>query len=540
MLPAGHRFSPTQSGEYFLAISSFNRDPQSVMGEIFQDNFNRFVYPDGVIDANGFGGAEPLTSWDGRASGGPGLYRITVTGTKSCIPPDTTAPTVDLRSPADGIEVPRGAELEVDFSCADEGSSGLASCVGSTADGALLDTSRLGDVAVTVTARDNAGNETVVTHTVTVVDVTAPEISITTPVDGAEYARDAVVNADYSCSDEEGGSALETCEGDVANGDPIDTSTLGEHTFTVEASDSANNVSTRTVTYTVVDMTGPSISVTSPAQGATYSVGQVVAADYSCADEPGGSGLATCVGTVPDGAPVDTTSVGQKSFRVDATDVAGNATSRTVTYTVADRAGPTIAIVTPADGAVYSKGQRVLAAYTCADQPGGSGVATCNGTVPNGSPVDTSGLGPHSFTVTATDKAGNSVSKTVTYNVGYTFKGFLWPVKNPPKANRWKAGVPVPIRFSLNGFRGSRPEAEGYPRSTRCGGGDTDVIGSKWRPVFDYSRRLDQYVMLWKTDRRWAGKCREFVLKLDDGTVHTARFEFVKDRGHSSRKHHRR
>jgi hypothetical protein len=420
----------------------------------------------------------------------------------------------------------------VDFSCADEGSSGLASCVGTTADGALLDTSNLGDVSVTVTARDNAGNETVVTHTVTVVDVTAPEISITTPVEGAEYARDAVVNADYSCTDEPGGSALETCEGDVANGDPIDTTTLGEHTFTVEASDSANNANSRSVTYTVVDTTGPAITVTSPAEGAVYSVGQVVAADYACADEPGGSGLATCVGTVPDGVPVDTSSIGQKSFRVDATDSAGNATSKTVSYTVADRAGPSVVIATPADGAVYSKGERVLAAYTCADQPGGSGVATCNGTVPNGSPVDTSGLGPHSFTVTATDKAGNSVSKTVTYNVGYSFKGFLWPVKNPPKANRWKAGVPVPIRFSLNGFRGSRPEAEGYPRSTRCGGGDTDVIGSKRHPVFDYSRRLDQYLLIWKTDRRWAGKCREFTLKLDDGTVHTARFEFVKPGRH--------
>jgi hypothetical protein len=159
-------------------------------------------------------------------------------------------------------------------------------------------------------------------------------------------------------------------------------------------------------------------------------------------------------------------------------------------------------------------------------------VASCTGTVPNGSQVETSGLGPHSFTVTATDRAGNSLSKTVTYSVGYSFKGFLWPVKNAPKTNRWKAGVPVPIRFSLNGFRGSRPEASGYPRSMRCGGGDVDQIGSKWRPVFDYSRRLDNYVMLWKTERRWAGTCREFVLKLDDGTVHTARFEFVKPDRH--------
>ena len=94
---------------------------------------------------------------------------------------------MDLRSPVDGAEVGQGDELVVDFSCSDEGSSGLASCVGTTPDGGLLDTSELGEVSVTVTARDGAGNETVVTHTVTVVDETKPSISITTPADGAVY-----------------------------------------------------------------------------------------------------------------------------------------------------------------------------------------------------------------------------------------------------------------------------------------------------------------------------------------------------------------
>ena len=99
--------------------------------------------------------------------------------------------------------------------------------------------------------------------------------------------------------------------------------------------------------------------------------------------------------------------------------------------------------------------------------------------------------------------------------------------------NKWKAGVPVPIRFSLNGFRGARPEADGYPRSTRCGGGDAEQVGPRGpgqeegRPS-TYDRRSDKYVMLWKTDKKWAGSCREFVLKLDDGSVHTARFEFEK------------
>jgi hypothetical protein len=94
--------------------------------------------------------------------------------------------------------------------------------------------------------------------------------------------------------------------------------------------------------------------------------------------------------------------------------------------------------------------------------------------------------------------------------------------------------VPVPIRFSLHGFRGARPEADGYPRSTRCGGGDVEQIAraraAKKQPVFKYERRSDEYVMLWKTDHKWMGNCREFVLRLDDGSVHVAQFQFAKKR----------
>ena len=110
-------------------------------------------------------------------------------------------------------------------------------------------------------------------------------------------------------------------------------------------------------------------------------------------------------------------------------------------------------------------------------------------------PIDTTRAGTHSFEVRAVDGAGNSATRTVTYRVGYSFRGFLWPVQNPPRVNRWKAGLPVPIRFSLNGYRGSHPEAPGYPRSTRCGGGDQEqarVRGSSWKRSFAYDRRRDR------------------------------------------------
>lgn len=538
-LPAQHRFSPSAGGEYFLAISQYNRDPQSSQGEIFQDNFSLWQFPDRVIPANGFGAAETLIGWNGRAPGGEGTYTVTLTGTAPCVPPDTTPPTVDLRSPVQDAQVPQGAEVVVDFDCADEGSSGLASCVGTTADGELLETSELGDVSVTVTARDHAGNETVVTHTVTVVDETDPQVTIDSPEDGGVYDRGEHVAAAYSCADEPNGSGLESCAGDVANGADVDTSTLGEHSFTVQAADRAGNTGSKTVSYTVVDATAPEIAVTTPASGAVYGLGRHVAADYSCTDEAGGSGIATCAGTVPNGAAIDTSSVGQKTFKVEATDNAGNPASTSVAYTVVDEAPPAISIANPVDGAVYGLGDQVPASYSCEDQPGGSGVASCSGPVANGAPIDTSSFGQHTFEVTSSDHAGNTATRVVTYTVAYQFDGFLWPVKNPPKVNRWKAGVPVPIRFSLGGFRGPKPEADGYPRVSRCGGGDSEVIAraAKRKPMFTYLRHADQYAMIWKTDKKWAGSCREFVLMLDDGSVHTAVFEFgkKKNRGRDDR-----
>ena len=171
----------------------------------------------------------------------------------------------------------QGAELVVDFSCDDSGGSGLASCVGSLPDGALLDTSKLGPASVTVTALDNAGNQTVVTNTVTVVDQTKPTITLTTPADGAVYEMGEQVFADYSCADEPNGSGLDSCVGSVAHGAAVDTASLGDKTFTVTATDKAGNSASKTVSYTVVDATPPGITITSPADGAVYGVGEQVA-----------------------------------------------------------------------------------------------------------------------------------------------------------------------------------------------------------------------------------------------------------------------
>ena len=85
--------------------------------------------------------------------------------------------------------------------------------------------------------------------------------------------------------------------------------------------------------------------------------------------------------------------------------------------TITEDTPPVITLTTPAADATYQQHQVVLADYTCADETGGSGVATCTGDVADGSPIDTSTVGPHSFTVIAIDHSGNETTVTHNYDV---------------------------------------------------------------------------------------------------------------------------
>ncbi|MCW2986416.1 MAG: Kelch repeat-containing protein [Conexibacter sp.] len=92
-------------------------------------------------------------------------------------------------------------------------------------------------------------------------------------------------------------------------------------------------------------------------------------------------------------------------------------TAPPVTGNQVDRKAATANIVTPT-ATSYAQGQTVNASYSCAD--GGSGVATCTGTVAGGSPIDTAAAGAHTFAVTATDKQGNASTSSVSYTVTAT------------------------------------------------------------------------------------------------------------------------
>jgi hypothetical protein len=204
----------------------------------------------------------------------------------------------------------------------------------------------------------------------------------------------------------------------------------------------------------------------------------------------------------------------------------------TIDFIDGDTTDPSVTITTPPDGAVYSAGQVVLADYACTDESGGSGIASCTGDVADGAAIDTSTFGPKTFTVVGTDSAGNSATATHAYTVAYDFRGFFQPIDNLPVVNGAKAGSAIPIKFSLGGDQGLAIFASGYPRSQVIACESTDAVDGVEETVtagsssLTYDATADQYVYVWKTDKSWAGTCRQLVVKLVDGTYHRANFQF--------------
>jgi Tol biopolymer transport system component len=351
----------------------------------------------------------------------------------------------------------------------------------------------------------------------------APQIQILSPEDGGIYLPGAGVIAFYICTSQV--SFVVSCEGNLGLGEPV-YSTPGTHQLTVTATDAEGRQSQASVSYTIFglpDQTAPTISIDTPADGATYAQGENVTVHYSCADEPGGSGVGVCNGPVPDTAPLDTSNIGTFRFTVFAVDQAGNRATATSTYQVVDRTPPTISIAAPADHAVYMLGQSVPADYTCADQPGGSGIASCSGPVAAGAAIDTSSVGAKTFTVTATDRAGNVAHASRSYSVVYDFAGFFSPVTAAyPTANSFRAGESIPFKFRLQGNQGLDVLAAGSPVWAPCGGGGTTPA----RGSLSYNASNDRYTYLATTDKAWNGTCRDLVLTLRDGTSHRARIAF--------------
>src|SRR5437763_15457175 len=205
-------------------------------------------------------------------------------------------------------------------------------------------------------------------------------------------------------------------------------------TASVNASFAAGgDISTRLVTGTGAggDTTLPTIAITTPTAGSTYSTptsslalggtasDNVGVTQVTWANDRGGTGTAT--GTTSWTAGGIVLQAGANLLTVTARDTAGNIATRTMTVTYAAATAPTVAITTPTASSTYSTSLASLSLrgtasaatqVTWANDRGGTGTATGTTSWTAGGIVLQAGA--NLLTVTARDAAGTIATRTVT------------------------------------------------------------------------------------------------------------------------------
>ena len=280
----------------------------------------------------------------------------------------------------------------------------------------------LGTTSVTFSATDSASNTGSAQATVTVVPA-APTGLTAEGRDGEVFLvwDDSGPGLVYNVyrSESASGPYITPIITGVAVPDHLDTGRTNDTTYfyVVTAVDAPSNESSNSneASATPQDGTPPAISANvAPAPNAAGWNNTDVTVTFECTDS--GSGIATC----SDSQTV-TAEGADQIVEGTATDLDGNTATATVSISL-DKTGPTVTITSPAQDAMFPTSQNVLAVWTAGD--GLSGIDSKSGTVAKGSSIDTVSQGPNTFTVTASDLAGNTTMVTQFYSVVIPFALF--------------------------------------------------------------------------------------------------------------------
>jgi hypothetical protein len=130
---------------------------------------------------------------------------------------------------------------------------------------------------------------------------------------------------------------------------------------------------------------------------------------------------------------------------------------------------------------------------------------------------------------------GDAFVAKVSWRQLYSFSGFDQPVENKPAVNIAKAGSAIPVKWRISDPEGTPISDPASFKSLTSYRVDCESIADAADEEMDeYGAGASglQYLgdgcwqFNWKTAKVYAGHCRIMVLKLDDGSEHTAYFHF--------------
>lgn len=319
---------------------------------------------------------------------------------------DTVSPTpvsqnISVYLDANGVATITGADV-------DNGSSDNCSVASLAVSPSSFSCADEGANTVSLTVTDQAGNSSMTTATVTVIDTVAP----TAICQDVTIYLDASGAASITAADVNNGSS-DNCS--VVNTD-VDVSSFtcsdeGANTVTLTVTDQAGNQSTCTATVTVVD----TISPTPSCQNLTVYLDANGDASITPADIDNGSTDNCTVASLSlDETTFDCSDLGANTVVLTVTDQAGNQSSCSATVTVMDTTAPN---AVTQDLTIYLDGNGA-ASITANDADDGSddncSIVSTTITQTNFGCDD---LGANTIGFTVTDQSGNSSSDTFTVTV---------------------------------------------------------------------------------------------------------------------------
>ena len=184
------------------------------------------------------------------------------------------------------------------------------------------------------------------------------------------------------------------------------------------------NFNENTVTEIPTDyILPPEASIESPAGGGTYLQGAVVTTKFSCTEGEAGTGLESCTdsnGGFGTSGTLETSSPGPHTYTVTAKSKDGQTGRASIRYTVVEAFPPEASIESPAGGGTYLQGAVVTTKFSCTEGEAGTGLESCtdsNGGFGTSGTLETSSPGPHTYTVTAKSKDGQTGTASISYTV---------------------------------------------------------------------------------------------------------------------------
>ncbi len=379
-----------------------------------------------------------------------------------------------------------------------------------------------GNLSASASVSDKAGNTTGATVKGIKIDRTAPRTTATAP--SGWQSSDVTVKLDASDNLSGVGGTYYTVDGGATqSGTTVTVSSEGSHQVAYWSVDKAGNAETAQTVTVLVDKSAPTITgtaTTSPNANGWYN--SAVTVHFDCNDTV--SGIASC--------PPDATlsAEGANSVTGTAVDKAGNKGTTTVSGINVDTVKPVVTIGGVTDGATYTVGAVPTATASAKDTT--SGLAAPASGVRTGGTAN--GVGTFTYTATATDKAGNVGTATVTYQVvyGYGTTLFLQPVNDTAhqtglSTSVFNAGQTIPMKFQLKNAAGQIVQAGSAPQwlapvkgSSTAAAVNESAYTSTASSGTVYSWDGTQYQYNWKTDKTQAGSYWRVGVSLDDGKTY--------------------